>query len=203
MPAGLAKPSTIQTRTSLILDLKALSSERWTDFVCVYAPFIRYWIHRSKVPASSEKDVFQECLKSLFTSIEQFEKDPAKGRFQGWIRRIVERRAADFFRHNNEPQPVSPEVLVLVPDASQDEPIDVDVDRLAALRQVTARAHELVRQRVNEKTWTLFWQSAVEERPTAEIAREFGVSTAAVRVAKQRVLNRLRELAVDDLLGEP
>jgi len=45
----------------------------------------------------------------------------------------------------------------------------------------------------------MFWQSVVEQRPTAEIAREFNTSADNVRVAKYRVLNKLKDLAVEEL----
>jgi DNA-directed RNA polymerase specialized sigma24 family protein len=45
----------------------------------------------------------------------------------------------------------------------------------------------------------MFWLSTVEKVPTTEIAQQFRVTTAAVRVAKQRVLQRLRLLMVEDI----
>ena len=66
-----------------------------------------------------------------------------------------------------------------------------------------ARALELVRQSTTEKTWQMFWLSTVEQVPSAEIARQFGVSSAAVRVARQRVLQRLRSLMVEDMGDSP
>ena len=56
---------------------------------------------------------------------------------------------------------------------------------------------QLVRSSTAEKTWQMFWLSVVEQVPTAEIAEQYGVSNAAVRVAKSRVLMRLRRLFVD------
>lgn len=66
-----------------------------------------------------------------------------------------------------------------------------------ALRELEARALHLIRESTAEKTWQMFWLSVVEQVPTSEIAERFGVSTAAVRVAKSRVLMRLRRLFVD------
>ena len=67
-----------------------------------------------------------------------------------------------------------------------------------ALEEVKARALELVRQSTAEKTWQMFWLSTVEEVPTSEIVKQFDVTTAAVRVAKKRVLKRLRDLMIDE-----
>ena len=39
----------------------------------------------------------------------------------------------------------------------------------------------------------MFWRMTVDGQATAEVARDFGVSASAVRLAKSRVLRRLRE----------
>ena len=45
----------------------------------------------------------------------------------------------------------------------------------------------------------MFWLTAVEDRKPADVAARFGVTPAAVRKAKLRVLRRLRE-EIGDLL---
>ena len=66
-----------------------------------------------------------------------------------------------------------------------------------ALMHLKARALEVVRQSTSEKSWQMFWLSVVEGQTTQEIANRFKVTTAGVRMAKARVLNRLRELMPD------
>jgi RNA polymerase sigma-70 factor (ECF subfamily) len=73
--------------------------------------------------------------------------------------------------------------------AEQDLPED-SPDQLSALYH---RALELVRLEFEDSTWQAFWRAAVDGHSPALIASEMGVTTAAVRKAKSRVLNRLRE----------
>jgi RNA polymerase sigma-70 factor (ECF subfamily) len=61
------------------------------------------------------------------------------------------------------------------------------------------RALELVRAEFEPRTWELFWLTAVEGRPPVDVAAERGLTPAAVRQAKSRVLRRLRE-EVGDLI---
>ncbi len=61
------------------------------------------------------------------------------------------------------------------------------------------RALELVRAEFEERTWEAFWRAAVEGQPPDLIARDLGVTPAAVRKAKSRVLHRLRQ-EVGDLI---
>ena len=64
------------------------------------------------------------------------------------------------------------------------------VEELDGLRR---RALELVRGEFEERTWQFFWQTVVEGRSPVDIAADMGVSPAAVRMAKSRVLHRLKE----------
>ena len=185
------------TRSSMIFDLKEISQERWNNFVLVYTPLLKYWIRKKNVPSSAEDDVLQEALSKIHKSIGNFERDAAKGKFRGWLRRIVERRTVDYFRSLPQDQGAPQELLDGVVNRDQKNAEEIDGEQLA-LEEVKARALELVRESTAEKTWQMFWKSTVEEIPTSEIAKQFDVTTAAVRVAKQRVLKRLRDLMVDE-----
>ena len=55
----------------------------------------------------------------------------------------------------------------------------------------------LLQNSVSEKTWQIFRMSVVEKIPTSEIAESVGITQAGVRVAKGRVLKRLREMMLD------
>jgi len=190
--------SKFATRSSMIFDLKEFSPERWNNFVLVYTPLLKFWISRKNVPSAAEDDVLQDSLHAIWESIGNFERDAAKGKFRGWLRTLVQRRVADYFRSLPKDQGVPQEVLnaVVTPDQKDADEIEGEQQ---ALDEVKARAMELVRQSTAEKTWQMFWLTTVEQVPTADIAKQFDVTTANVRVAKQRVLKRLRELMVDDL----
>lgn len=185
------------TRSSLIAGLKVLTPDRWTNFVLVYSPLLRFWIQRKGVPAATVDDVLQESLQSICVGIGSFQRDAAKGKFRGWLRTIVERRVADHFRDKPLELTASPQALSNVPTPGQKDPTTID-EEMRLLQEIRARALELVRQSTAGKTWQMFWLSTVEQVPTADIAQQFGVTTAAVRVAKKRVLERLRQLMVED-----
>lgn len=185
------------TRSSMIFDLKDLSQERWNNFVLVYTPLLKFWIRKKNVPSSAEDDVLQESLAAMHDGIGRFERDPAKGKFRGWLRMIVERRAADYFRSLPQDQGAPQELLDSLVNRDQKDAEEIDGEQ-QALEEVKARALELVRESTAEKTWQMFWKRTVEDVPSSEIAKQFDVTTAAVRVAKQRVLKRLRDLMVDE-----
>jgi RNA polymerase sigma-70 factor (ECF subfamily) len=74
-----------------------------------------------------------------------------------------------------------------------------DDDPPAELHALYHRALELVRGEFEAGTWQMFWAVTVDGRAPAEVAADRGLSTAAVRQAKSRVLRRLKE-EVGDLL---
>jgi RNA polymerase sigma-70 factor, ECF subfamily len=190
--------SRLSTSSSLIVDLKAMSPERWHQFTLLYSPLLRFWIRRKSINNHAEDDILQECLRTVFTSIEQFEKKAAKGTFRGWLRIIVQRRVADYYRLRQEENPATQAFWDSVTTPAQKDPDELVAEQ-KAMQALEARALELVKNSTTEKTWQMFWMNVVEKVPTAEVARQFGVSSAAVRVAKARVLQRLKDLMVDDI----
>ena len=62
-----------------------------------------------------------------------------------------------------------------------------------AERLLLSRGLDLIRGEFEERTWQAFWRTAVEGRDAKEVALELRMSPGAVRVAKSRVLRRLRE----------
>jgi len=79
--------------------------------VLVYMPLLKFWMRKKNVPSSAEDDVLQEALQSVFAGIGNFERDAAKGKFRGWLRTLVERRVADYFRSLPRGQGISQELL--------------------------------------------------------------------------------------------
>jgi RNA polymerase sigma-70 factor (ECF subfamily) len=67
-----------------------------------------------------------------------------------------------------------------------------DEDDAAADAGLLHRALAMIRGEFEPRTWEAFWQTAVDGRPAADVAAELGMTPGAVRVAKSRVLHRLR-----------
>jgi RNA polymerase sigma-70 factor (ECF subfamily) len=51
---------------------------------------------------------------------------------------------------------------------------------------------EAIRKEFKPHLWQAFWRTAVEESPAPVVAAELGMTANAVRVAKHRVLERIR-----------
>jgi RNA polymerase sigma factor (sigma-70 family) len=181
----------------MVLDLQIPQEKRWEEFVVIYSPLLRYWIRQKNVPLSAVEDVLQESLRSVYVGIGQFHRRKfSTGSFRGWLRIIVNRRVADYFRQSPREENLSSESLGNLDARPDRDPEEIATEE-RALRELEARALTLIRNSTAEQTWKMFWLSTVEQVPNSEIADQFGVTTAAVRVAKARVISRLRRLFVD------
>jgi RNA polymerase sigma-70 factor (ECF subfamily) len=192
----LSLSNQLSTTSTLVGKLQEESPERWQKFVLVYSPLLRFWIRQDRVRQEFIDDILQETLKSVFRGIQHYQWTPGSGTFRGWLRTIVRRRSADHFRSLPKEVSASQSNLERIQVPEPRDPAEVEGEEMAFL-ELKARALELVRQSTAEKTWQMFWLNVVEEIPSPDIARQFNVTTAAVRMAKARVLNRLRSLMPD------
>jgi RNA polymerase sigma-70 factor (ECF subfamily) len=59
-------------------------------------------------------------------------------------------------------------------------------------RQLLRGALDQIRKQVHPQTWQAFWKVVVEGKTPEEVGRELALRPGTVRVAKSRVLSRLR-----------
>ena len=186
------------TRSSMIRDLKLeeVSQERWQDITLIYKRLLLDWMKNKNLPASAKDEIIQNCWVAVYESIGKFERDADKGSFRGWLRTICRNKIADYFRSLQKDQGVSQERLNAFVYPEQKDADEIEREE-QALREAEARALQIIRSKTNEQTWKMFWMTTVENVPTEEVAQKFNVTKAGVRMAKQRVLKRLRELGFE------
>ncbi|WP_235909028.1 hypothetical protein [Roseiconus nitratireducens] len=77
--------------------------------------------------------------------------------------------------------------------------LPADIEETETLFQLEFRrmrfghAAEKVRERVSETTWQCFWRTTGENQPVKKVAEQLGSTAGAVRVARCRVLAKIRE----------
>jgi RNA polymerase sigma-70 factor (ECF subfamily) len=189
------QPSTATSR-SLLERIKADDAAAWDRLIGLYAPMAYRWCRRWDLPEQEIADVLQEVFQSVGTHIASFRKDREGDTFRGWLRTITQHKVLDHFRKlGREPGGAGgtdAQVRFAMLPAAQ-SPDDDDSSERRADRGVVGRALELIRGEFEERTWRAFWLTAVEDRVPKEVAIDLGMSPGAVRVAKSRVLRRLRE----------
>lgn len=183
--------------TSLTLLRRARSGDAraWEQLVALYSPLVAHWVRRWGLQPADVEDVCQEAFAAVAGRLERFRKERPHDTFRGWLRGVVRNKLLEFARRDNARPPAVGGTEALAGLMQQPQPIrddDTDADG-EPLSRVIAVALDGIRDEFRPATWRAFWQAAVERRAVADIASDLGLSANAVRVARCRVLRRLRE----------
>jgi RNA polymerase sigma-70 factor (ECF subfamily) len=136
----------------------------------------------------------QEVFQATSQHIGQFHRDRAGETFRGWLRGITRHKALSFWRgRENVPESIGGSEayrrLQEVPEAI----LPPDSEEEAQMSTLYHRAVQLLWSEFEERTWSAFWRTAVDGQSAADVAAELDTTANAVRMAKSRVLRRLRE----------
>jgi RNA polymerase sigma-70 factor (ECF subfamily) len=186
---------TDSTSSSLLQRVRANDAGAWERLVDLYAPLVYHWCRRGRLPPEDTADVFQEVFRAVAEHIGTFRHDRPGDSFRGWLRTITRSKVCDHLRRMAD-QPQAPggtdaqRLLheVPAPDADEEDPAEAGL-----VAQQLRRVLEAIRGEFEERTWRAFWEVQMEGRGTDEVGAELGMTAAAVRKAKFRVLRRLRE----------
>jgi RNA polymerase sigma-70 factor (ECF subfamily) len=187
------------TSLTLLERVRDKDEEAWRRLLHLYGPLVERWCARGGVRPADIDDVRQDVFQAVAAGLDGFRRDRPGDTFRGWLKVIARNKLLDHFRRRQkqpEAQGGSDAHRQLQELAEPDLPEDTEDD----LGGLYHRALELVRGEFEEKTWQAFWRAAVEGQSPANIAADLGVTPAAVRKAKSRVLHRLRE-EVGDLIA--
>jgi RNA polymerase sigma-70 factor (ECF subfamily) len=178
------------TSLSLLKRLREpLQADAWPRFVDLYTPLLYDYARRLGLQETDAADLVQEVFVSLLQKLPDFAYDP-QGSFRSWLRTVTVNKWRELHRRKVA-TPVDAQGPVL---ADLPSPEKVDEFWETEYRQhLVGRVLELLKPEFQPATWTAFSECVLKERPTADVARELGISTNAIYLAKSRVLRRMRE----------
>jgi RNA polymerase sigma factor (sigma-70 family) len=192
-------PDAPTTNTNLVLRLRNRADEAaWCEFVQIYEPLIHSLIRHKGFQHADAAELTQEVLLTVAGRVDRFEPDPGRGSFRGWLFTITRRLLINFLSCPARRFAGSGRTSVLarlLQQPSRDAG-ESQVFELELKRRLFQWAAERVKERVEAATWEAFWQTAVEARPVAAVARELRLTIGAVYVARSRVMRHMR-LAVE------
>jgi RNA polymerase sigma-70 factor (ECF subfamily) len=186
------------TSLSLLERVRGRDQEAWRRLVHLYGPLVARWCTHGCARAQDAEDVQQEVFQAVAASLDKLRLDRPGDTFRGWLRGITKNKLLDHYRRRHkepEAQGGSEAHRGLLEIAETDLPEDSEAD----LGGLYCRALELVRGEFEERTWNAFWRVAIDGHDPADVATDLGVTSAAVRKAKSRILHRLRE-EIGDLI---
>jgi RNA polymerase sigma-70 factor (ECF subfamily) len=180
------------TSLTLLERIRGRDEEAWKSLLSLYAPLVDHWCSHYGIRGQDADDICQEVFQAVATGLEQFRREQTGDTFRGWLRIITRNKLVDHTRRRqNQPeaQGGTDAQRRLQQVSNQELPEDTEED----LGSLYHRALDLVKSEFEQRTWEAFWRAAVDGQAPAVIAADLGVTPAAVRKAKSRVLHRLRQ----------
>ncbi len=158
----------------------------------LYTPLVQNWLIRAGVRGADIEDLSQEVFRALVTGLADFRRDRPGDSFRAWLYGITRHRFLKHFdRAGRTPQASGgTDAHLRLQQVAESETTD---DQGAGDKQALyQRALDLVRGRFEEKTWEAFRLVVIESYSPDEVASRLGISPAAVRKHKSRILHCLR-----------
>jgi RNA polymerase sigma-70 factor (ECF subfamily) len=200
----------IKTCAKLLGAVKDVADARaWLEFDKVYRPAIYTACRRLGLDFTDAGALTQEVLKKVAGALTgpAFTYDPRR-RFRGWLRTVIKNAVADFYREREKrrdralggtdnllhlgqvPDSRAPDPNALSDSLSEHIKPNGPICNLVLLREAISRVRNRLR---NKRRWDAAWGVIAEDRPTREVARELGMSVAAVGTAVNEVLDMLKQ----------
>ena len=188
-----------ETRPSLLIRFRNHRDVlAWEEFAGIYEPLIRRYVARRGIQDADVADVTQEVLLSVMRAIQSFDPSPERGKFRGWLYRVVSNATYDLIgRQRRQPQrseAMSDEIVLseLAAGGVDRDEFDVEYER-----RIFDWACERIRREVRESTWRAFWMTGVAGRSGQPASELLGLSVGAVYIAKSRVMARIKAVIED------
>lgn len=195
-------PSSLHTRPTLLFRLRDWEDKSsWDEFHRLYRNFVHGLARRGGLTHVEAEEVAQEVFLRVAATIKDFESDPARGTFRGWLAQLTRWRIADKFRARprdaaGQPARRNPEMA----DATRtiERIADDRTNVLDAASEAEWQQHVLdaalgrLGRRVPAKHFQVFDLYARQGWPVLRVARELGLNPAAVYLISHRLTKQLK-----------
>lgn len=189
------------TSQSLLSRVRNEDSRAWRELVDLYTPLIAHWCQRKGLSNDAINDCIQDVFFAVLKSLKNYQPSGQAGSFRAWLWTITRFKIVDILRREGrQPQGMGGSTGLLrteqLPDeiASESEPTEP-----RQLSRLLLRGLAQVQEQFEPKTWQAFWRTTVDGVPAVKVAEELGISPAAARKYRSRILRRLRQQLGDTI----
>jgi RNA polymerase sigma factor (sigma-70 family) len=188
------------TRASLLLRLRDPQDHAaWVEFVSLYEPVAYRLLRRHGLQDADAREVMQEMFLAVSRSIDRWDPSSERGSFRGWLRQVIRNLVINWLKHSQ--RRIRPsggnEWTAMLEQVVGDSGPESSVFEEELKRALFRKAADQVRAEVQTSTWQAFWETTVLGVSPAEVAKKLGMEVGAVRVAKCRVLARVRSAVAE------
>ena len=189
----------LATRASLLGRLRNWEdAESWEEFTQTYWRLIYGVARRAGLEDADARDVVQDTFLGVARKVHEFESNPDRGTFRGWLLNLTRWRIADHFRAqqsapsgraNGPNQETRTSTVERVPDPAQIDALWESEWKKNLFETALAR----LSRRINPKHAQIFDLFAVRQWPGWKVARHLGVNRVQVYLVNHRMTRLLKE----------
>jgi RNA polymerase sigma-70 factor (ECF subfamily) len=192
--------SSLRTRPSLLFRVRTWEdSTSWEEFHRLYRKLVYGLARRSGLPHADAEDVTQDVFKRVAETIHEFESNPERGSFRGWLMNLTRWRIADKYssrpkgeqhserKHDDTAGPRT-STIDRVPDGA-----DADIEwEKEWQHHLLDAACERIARRVKARHYQVFDLYVRQQWPVLKVAGELGINPASVYLIGHRLTKQLR-----------
>jgi len=161
----------------------------WRRLLELYTPLLFAWARRCGQGEHDAADLVQEVFVALVQTLPVFQYDQRRGQFRNWLRTLLLNKLRDRKRREGR----ADKALAQLPHEKELPHVAEAFWEEDYRKELARRALQLMQAEFTPSTWKACWETVVESRSPADVARELGLTENAVYIARCRVLRRLRQ----------
>lgn len=192
-PSAAATPelSSMNSAPSLLKRLQQTGEQvAWERLVDLHSPLLYLWACRAGLQGPEAADLVTQVFDVVAEKLPEYRTE-SPGGFRNWLRRLAHLKRRELLLKRKVPAGPGPAAALADPDKVPPGAETLWEGEYQGF--ILARAAELCQPEFPANEWKACWGVAIENRPAADVARELGMTPAAVYVAESHVLRRLRE----------
>jgi RNA polymerase sigma-70 factor (ECF subfamily) len=192
--------STLRTRPTLLFRVREWQDNvSWDEFHRLYRRLIYGRARRSGLSHADAEDVAQDVFKRVAETIREFDLNPERGSFRGWLMKLTHWRIADKFESNGRlpaSTPPAPDPDATLGTSTIDRvpaPVD-DEDEWDREWQehLLAAALERLGRQVQPRHFQVFDLYVRQNWPVLKVSSQLGINPASVYLISHRLTKQLK-----------
>jgi RNA polymerase sigma-70 factor (ECF subfamily) len=196
----MATKTSDSTSSSLLMQVKKGDALAWQLFADLYGPMVYQWCRQAGLTEPDIADVGQNVFAAVFRSIGRFHRGGPGGSLRGWLWRITRNEVIALYRQRSK-QPRAAggtDAQRAMQQVAEFFHAKASPPDHGSQHHLLRRAVRIIQDEFEVRTWRAFWRTAIDDQPAPAVADEMGMTPGAVRLAKHRVLKRLREFMSEE-----
>lgn len=183
----------LETRATLLIRLRNASDhDAWRLFASIYTPLIYRYAMKHGLQDADAADVAQETMCNVVRVIRDFQYDPERGSFRGWLLTVVRNTLRKRYRETQHQAVGSGDsgVNAMLQQYS-DTNLEEEWDREYQL-WMFHKVAKWIQNEFQSRTWEAFWKTTVDGVEVERVSKELSMSPGAIYIARSRVLAKIR-----------